>query len=116
MSHNYDVILNGCGPVGGIASLLLATRGFKVAVIDLNKSPYPHPRAVGLNGYSMSIIETVLKDSWKEFQFTSAVEVGYVMGITKMDKPFGKMEPPIIEGKVLDLDTAAARKITQNTN
>ena len=104
MSHNYDVILNGCGPVGGIASLLLATRGFKVAVIDLNKSPYPHPRAVGLNGYSMSIIETVLKDSWKEFQFTSAVEVGYVMGITKMDKPFGKMEPPIIEGKVLDLD------------
>ena len=97
MSHNYDVILNGCGPVGGIASLLLATRGFKVAVIDLNKSPYPHPRAVGLNGYSMSIIETVLKDSWKEFQFTSAVEVGYVMGITKMDKPFGKMEPPIIE-------------------
>ena len=47
MSHNYDVILNGCGPVGGIASLLLANRGFKVAVIDLNKSPYPHPRAVG---------------------------------------------------------------------
>ena len=43
MSHNYDVILNGCGPVGGIASLLLANRGFKVAVIDLNKSPYPHP-------------------------------------------------------------------------
>ena len=104
MSHNYDVILNGCGPVGGIASLLLANRGFKVAVIDLNKSPYPFPRAVGLNGYSMSIIENVLKDSWKEFQFTSAVEVGYVMGITKMDKPFGKMEPPIIEGKVLDLD------------
>ena len=88
MSHSYDVILNGCGPVGGIASLLLANRGFKVAVIDLNKSPYPHPRAVGLNGYSMSIIETVLKDSWKEFQFTSAVEVGYVMGITKMDNPF----------------------------
>ena len=104
MSHNYDVILNGCGPVGGIASLLPANRGFKVAVIDLNKSPYPHPRAVGLNGYSMSIIESVLKDSWKEFQFTSAVEVVYVMGITKMDKPFGKMEPPIIEGKVLDLD------------
>ena len=104
MSHNYDVRLNGCGPVGGIASLLLGTRGFKVAVIDLNKSPYPHPRAVGLNGYSMSIIETVLKDSWKEFQFTSAVEVGYVMGVTQMDKPFGKMEPPIIEGKVLDLD------------
>ena len=104
MLKNYDIVIVGGGPTGSIASLLLAEKGLKIALIERNSQPYPHPRAIALNGYSLSIIKHLLDDQWENFEFTTAVEVGYVLSKDKMDEPFGKMQPPVIEGKVLDLD------------
>ena len=88
MSKSFDAIIVGSGPVGSIASLLLAERNFNVAIVEKNKHPYPHPRAVGLNGYSLSLIEILLGKLWKDFKFTSAIEVGYMLDKNKMSKPF----------------------------
>ena len=104
MSKSFDAIIVGSGPVGSIASLLLAERNFNVAIVEKNKHPYPHPRAVGLNGYSLSLIEILLGELWKDFKFTSAIEVGYMLDKNKMSKPFGVMQPPEINGKLLDFD------------
>ena len=104
MLKNYDIVIVGGGPTGSIASLLLAEKGLKIALIERNSQPYPHPRAIALNGYSLSIIKHLLDDQWENFDFTTAVEVGYVLSKDKMDEPFGKMQPPVIDGKVLDLD------------
>jgi len=104
MLKNYDIVIVGGGPTGSIASLLLAEKGLKIALIERNSQPYPHPRAIALNGYSLSIIKHLLDDQWENFEFTTAVEVGYVLSKDKMDEPFGKMQPPVIDGKVLDLD------------
>ena len=104
MSKSFDAIIVGSGPVGSIASLLLAERNFNVAIVEKNKHPYPHPRAVGLNGYSLSLIEILLGKLWKDFKFTSAIEVGYMLDKNKMSKPFGVMQPPEINGRLLDFD------------
>ena len=41
MSKSFDAIIVGSGPVGSIASLLLAERNFNVAIVEKNKHPYP---------------------------------------------------------------------------
>ena len=104
MEHHFDIIVVGCGPVGAIAALLLSERGFAVAVVEKNANPYPYPRAIALNGFTMNIIQNLLGDTWERFDHTAAVEVQYVLSKDRMDEPFGKMEPPVIDGKVLDLD------------
>ena len=104
MTNHYDAIVVGCGPTGAIASLLLANEGLSVAIIEKNLHAYPHPRAIALNGFSMALIKKLLKDLWNEFEYTTAIEVGYVLSKDKMQEPFGKMQPPVIDGKILDLD------------
>ena len=104
MENNFDIIIVGCGPTGAIASLTLSNMGLKVAVIEKNAKPYPLPRAIALNGFSMNIIKDILEEKWAEFNYTPAVEVGYVLSKEKMDEPFGKMQPPLIHNKLLDLD------------
>ena len=104
MTNHYDAIVVGCGPTGAIASLLLANEGLSVAIIEKNLHVYPHPRAIALNGFSMALIKKLLEDLWNEFEYTTAIEVGYVLSKDKMQEPFGKMQPPVIDGKILDLD------------
>ena len=104
MENNFDIIVVGCGPTGAIASLTLSNMGLKVALIEKNAKPYPLPRAIALNGFSMNIIKDILEEKWAEFNYTPAVEVGYVLSKEKMDEPFGKMQPPLIGNKLLDLD------------
>ena len=104
MKPEFDVIIVGCGPVGAIASLLLAARGMRVAVVEKNPQPYPFPRAIALNGFTMNIVQQLLGERWPEFDHTAAVHVGYVLSKDRMDEPFGLMQPPVIDGKILDLD------------
>ena len=104
MDNEYDAIVMGCGPTGAIASILLANKGFKVAVVEKSAKPYPYPRAIALNEFTMDLLKNLLGELWGEFNFTTAVEVGYVLSKEKINEPFGLMQPPEIDGKVLDLD------------
>ena len=103
-SDEFDVIIVGGGPIGSIASLLLSKKGLSVCLIEKNASPYPFPRGIALNGFTMGVIEELLGEKWPDFDYTTAIEVGYVLGKDRMNEPFGKMQPPVIEGEILDLD------------
>ena len=63
----------------------------------------------------MALIKKLLKDLWNEFEYTTAIEVGYVLSKDKMQEPFGKMQPPVIDGKILDLDHYGFSKLFQST-
>ncbi len=103
-SEESDVIIVGGGPIGSIASLLLSKKGLSVCLIEKNASPYPFPRGIALNGFTMGVIEELLGEKWPDFDYTTAIEVGYVLGKDRMNEPFGKMQPPVIDGEILDLD------------
>ena len=103
-NEEFDVIIVGGGPIGSIASLLLSKKGLSVCLIEKNASPYPFPRGIALNGFTMGVIEELLGEKWPDFDYTTAIEVGYVLGKDRMDEPFGKMQPPVIDGEILDLD------------
>ena len=103
-NYEFDVIIVGGGPIGSIASLLLSKKGLSVCLIEKNASPYPFPRGIALNGFTMGVIEELLGEKWPDFDYTTAIEVGYVLGKDRMNEPFGKMQPPVIEGEILDLD------------
>ena len=103
-NEEFDVIIVGGGPIGSIASLLLSKKGHSVCLIEKNASPYPFPRGIALNGFTMGVIEELLGEKWPDFDYTTAIEVGYVLGKDRMSEPFGKMQPPVIEGEILDLD------------
>ena len=103
-NFEFDVIIVGGGPIGSIASLLLSKKGLSVCLIEKNASPYPFPRGIALNGFTMGVIEELLGEKWPDFDYTTAIEVGYVLGKDRMNEPFGKMQPPVIEGEILDLD------------
>jgi len=103
-NEEFDVIIVGGGPIGSIASLLLSKKGLSVCLIEKNATPYPFPRGIALNGFTMGVIEELLGEKWPDFDYTTAIEVGYVLGKDRMNEPFGKMQPPVIEGEILDLD------------
>ena len=104
VDHEYDVIVVGGGPIGSIASLLLSKKGMKDCLVEKNSNPYPFPRGIALNGFTMGIVQELLGDSWDDFNYTTAIEVGYVLVKDRMYEPFGKIEPPVIDGEILDLD------------
>ncbi|GAA2354424.1 bifunctional 3-(3-hydroxy-phenyl)propionate/3-hydroxycinnamic acid hydroxylase [Saccharopolyspora halophila] len=45
-----DVVIVGCGPVGLVLALLLAHRGWEVAVLERYAEQYPFPRVVTIDG------------------------------------------------------------------
>ena len=104
VDNEYDVIIIGGGPIGSIASLLLSKKGLKVCLVEKNPNPYPFPRGIALNGFTMGVIQELLGEKWGDFDYTTAIEVGYALGKDRMDLPFGKMQPPVIDGDILDLD------------
>jgi flavoprotein hydroxylase len=46
VDEHCDVVIVGCGPVGGLLAILLAQRGWRVVVLERWPKPYPLPRAV----------------------------------------------------------------------
>ena len=77
-NEEFDVIIVGGGPIGSIASLLLSKKGLSVCLIEKNATPYPFPRGIALNGFTMGVIEELLGEKWPDFDYTTAIEVGYV--------------------------------------
>jgi 2-polyprenyl-6-methoxyphenol hydroxylase-like FAD-dependent oxidoreductase len=49
MTNTHDVIINGCGPTGLVAALLLAKQGHSVAMVDRHTAIYPLPRAIAFD-------------------------------------------------------------------
>ncbi|MEV4482745.1 bifunctional 3-(3-hydroxy-phenyl)propionate/3-hydroxycinnamic acid hydroxylase [Micromonospora coxensis] len=53
-----DVLIVGYGPVGQVAAILLARRGFTVRVVEKWNTPYSMPRAVSYDGEASRILAT----------------------------------------------------------
>ena len=66
-NEEFDVIIVGGGPIGSIASLLRSKKGLSVCLIEKNASPYPFPRGIALNGFTMGVIEELLGEIWPDF-------------------------------------------------
>ncbi|MER7892078.1 bifunctional 3-(3-hydroxy-phenyl)propionate/3-hydroxycinnamic acid hydroxylase [Micromonospora sp. NPDC094482] len=54
-----DVLVAGCGPVGGVLAALLGAHGARVTVVDPSHEPYPRPRAAALDAEVMRILGQV---------------------------------------------------------
>ncbi len=57
--RNRPVVVVGAGPVGVVAAILLAQRGFAVTVLERHSAPYPLPRAVHLDGEVLRVLQAV---------------------------------------------------------
>ena len=55
VNETCDVVIVGAGPVGATAALLLASYGIDCTVIDVRKTPQPHPAAHVLSTRSLEI-------------------------------------------------------------
>ena len=89
MIKQYDAIISGCGPVGGIAACFLADQGLKVAVVEQNLHVYPYPRAINLDFFSMTFLKKLLGEQFQEIKFSLWEEAGYFLDKHKLDEPFG---------------------------
>ncbi|MEV1328613.1 bifunctional 3-(3-hydroxy-phenyl)propionate/3-hydroxycinnamic acid hydroxylase [Micromonospora costi] len=58
-SDTVDVVVVGCGPVGGVLAALLGAHGATVVVVDPNHEPHPLPRAATLDAEVMRILGRV---------------------------------------------------------
>ena len=57
MTREYDVIINGCGPIGAMISLLLAKGGLKVLILERDLKVFNKPRAIVLDSEAMRILQ-----------------------------------------------------------
>lgn len=55
--HSFDIVIVGCGPVGGAAANLLGRAGLDVLVVEKQTDPYPLPRAVHIDHEVMRIFQ-----------------------------------------------------------
>lgn len=55
---DYDVVIIGCGPVGGLAANLLGKAGVKTLVVERVAEPHPLPRAVHIDHEVMRLFQS----------------------------------------------------------
>ena len=56
---DYDVSIVGYGPVAATTALLLARRGLRVSIHERSTVPLELPRAVGLDGESNRLFQSI---------------------------------------------------------
>ena len=88
MAQNYDVIIVGCGPVGGMAACYLAQQGLKIAVIEQNQHVYPYPRALNLDFFTMTLLNDLLGADMKKVSVSPWEEAFYALDKNNLDEPF----------------------------
>lgn len=54
--HDADVLVIGNGPVGAVASILLAQQGHRVTVVERRPRPYRLPRATSFDGETARLL------------------------------------------------------------
>jgi len=92
MIKQYDAIISGCGPVGGIAACFLAEQGLHVAVVEQNQHVYPYPRAISLDFFSVTFLKNLLGEGFKEITFSLWEEAGYFLDKNKLNEPLGLLQ------------------------
>jgi len=88
----FDAVIVGCGPVGATAAIHLANAGYRVAIVEESVYPYPYPRAVMLDAYSMAILGDLLGDEVGRVRTTRTPGAGYYLDKNDLDRPFGWSE------------------------
>ena len=56
---DFDVVIVGLGPVGAASALFLAEAGMRVAILERSPEPVVLPRAVGLDGESVRVVQRI---------------------------------------------------------
>lgn len=85
--RGFDAVIVGCGPVGATAALHLAQAGYRVAIVEEGIHPYPYPRAVMLDAYSMAILRDLLGDAAQRIRTTRTPGAGYYLDKNDLDRP-----------------------------
>ncbi|WP_298200591.1 bifunctional 3-(3-hydroxy-phenyl)propionate/3-hydroxycinnamic acid hydroxylase [Novosphingobium sp.] len=92
----YDVVINGCGPVGALAGNLLGRQGLSVLVLEKELDHYPLPRAVHLDHEMMrlfqsaGVIDAVLPDM---IATDGHLHIGADHGVIRYMGTVGKAQP-----------------------
>jgi 2-polyprenyl-6-methoxyphenol hydroxylase-like FAD-dependent oxidoreductase len=77
-SHDHDVIIVGGGPVGQVLALLLADRGWRIAVIERWSQPYSMPRACAADHEIARILQSArMADTVDELLHPVSSELGH---------------------------------------
>lgn len=91
-TESYDVVVVGCGPVGATAALHLANAGYRVAIVEESVYPYPYPRAVMLDAYSVAILRDLLGANAHLVRTTVTPGAGYYLDKNDLDRPLGSSQ------------------------
>lgn len=62
-----DCVVVGCGPVGALLALRLATAGWDVVLLDREAEPFPLPRGVAADGEVLELLERAAPSSTEGF-------------------------------------------------
>jgi 3-(3-hydroxy-phenyl)propionate hydroxylase len=62
-----DALVVGCGPVGALTAVRLATAGLSVLVVDREPASFPLPRAVAADGEVLELLERAVPGSAEGF-------------------------------------------------
>ena len=95
---DYDVVVIGCGPVGGLAANLLGKAGVKTLVVERVAEPHPLPRAVHIDHEVMRLFQSaglvdrlvpMMRDTQGHMHIGADGGVIRYMGTAGRPRPFG---------------------------
>jgi 3-(3-hydroxy-phenyl)propionate hydroxylase len=95
---DYDVVIIGCGPVGGLAANLLGKAGVRTLVVERVAEPHPLPRAVHIDHEVMRLFQSaglvdrvspLMRDTQGHMHIGADGGVIRYMGTAGRPRPFG---------------------------
>ncbi|MDT7581974.1 MAG: 3-(3-hydroxy-phenyl)propionate hydroxylase, partial [Pseudonocardiales bacterium] len=95
VQRDCGVLVVGAGPIGLAVATLLAQHGVATTVVDRQDAPYPHPRAVHLDGESARILQHLGVD--EEFAAISRPATGLRLLDARL-RPFATFRRAVTAG------------------